>query len=70
MKKITQHYFNMISLKIKNGKTNEVFEKELESIEQAIQFLSDYENQNDTFVRHYEKGTNKRIIGGKLEKIK
>ena len=60
----------MISLKIKNCKTNEVFEKELESIEQAIQFLSDYENQNDTFVRHYEKGTNERIIGGKLEKIK
>ena len=70
MKKIIQHYFNMISLKIKNGKTNEIFENDFESIEQAIQFLTDYENQNDTFVRHYEKGTNKRIIGGKLEKIK
>lgn len=45
-----------------------VFEFSVDTIDEAIKYLSDYEKANNTAVRCFEKETGKRIIGGILQK--
>lgn len=44
-----------------------VFEFSVDTVEEAIQYLSDYETKNKCSTRVFEKDTGKRIVGGKLE---
>jgi hypothetical protein len=54
------------------AKTSElkVFEFSSETVEEALEFILNYEKENKTSLRVFEKETGKRIVGGKLIKIK
>ena len=47
-----------------------VFEFAAETVEEALEFILNYEKENKTNLRVFEKETGKRIVGGKLIKIK
>lgn len=47
-----------------------VFEFSAETVEEALEFILNYEKENKTNLRVFEKETGKRIVGGKLLKIK
>ena len=47
-----------------------VFEFSAETVEEALEFILNYEKENKTSLRVFEKETGKRIVGGKLLKIK
>lgn len=47
-----------------------VFEFSAETVEEALEFILNYEKENKTNLRVFEKETGKRIVGGKLIKIK
>lgn len=47
-----------------------VFEFEADTVEDALQYLSDYEKEHGLTTRCFEKSTGFRIIGGILQKSK
>ena len=47
-----------------------VFEFSAETVDEALEFILNYEKENKTNLRVFEKETGKRIVGGKLIKIK
>ena len=47
-----------------------VFEFSAETVEDALEFILNYEKENKTNLRVFEKETGKRIVGGRLIKIK
>lgn len=47
-----------------------VFEFSAETVEEALEFILNYEKENKTNLRVFEKETGKRIVGGRLIKIK
>lgn len=47
-----------------------VFEFSAETVEEALEFILNYEKKNKTNLRVFEKETGKRIVGGRLLKIK
>jgi hypothetical protein len=47
-----------------------VFEFEVETISEAIDYINDYEKKQCTSVRCFEKEFGSRIIGGALKKLK
>ena len=46
---------------------SKIFEFDVETVEDAIKYLSDYETKHKVSTRCFEKSTGKRIIGGKLQ---
>lgn len=47
-----------------------VFEFSSETVEEALKFILNYEKENKTSLRVFEKETGKRIVGGRLIKTK
>lgn len=47
-----------------------VFEFSAETVDEALEFILNYEKENKTNLRVFEKETGKRIVGGRLIKIK
>ena len=46
---------------------SKIFEFEVETVEDAIKHLSDYEAKHKVSTRCFEKSTGKRMIGGMLQ---
>jgi len=47
-----------------------VFEFDIDTVDNAIVYLSNYEKENEVTTRCFEKSTGWRIIGGILQKSK
>ena len=47
-----------------------VFEFEADTVENALDFITDYENKNNTTIRCFLIPSGERIVGGKLLKTK
>lgn len=43
-----------------------IFEFSCDTVSEAIRIIEDYESENNTWVRCFEKATGRRIIGGAL----
>jgi hypothetical protein len=46
-----------------------VFEFSAETVDEALEFILNYEKENKTNLRVFEKETGKRIVGGKLIRL-
>ena len=58
-----------IKFRARDSNSN-IFEFDVETVEDAIKHLSDYETKNNITTRCFEKSTGRRIIGGILQKVK